>query len=402
MAVVAQLAGHSRSAYTTSPVSDPSTSPRTRAWVEVRLDHLRENAAAAQRAISATAGLVPMVKAEAYGLGMLPVVDALRTLPGGVAPWAFGVATVSEGEKLRQSGYDGRVLVFSPTPPDEYSRAAAARLTIGLSEAAAVERLAAAAAGEAEPLPFHVEVNTGMGRAGFPWQEARTWGPAVAAAMGTLRWEGIYTHFHSADEPPKEPTEEQVERFRAAVADLRELVHSPVLHVANSAGTLRFGGFGYDLARPGIYLYGGRAGPDTHPRPVVSLRARIVLVQDVEPGATAGYGATYRAAGPERWGTLAIGYGDGVPRALAGGGRVLVRGRSVPIIGRISMDMTTIDLSDIPAAAVGDIATLIGENGTARIDVDDVAEQCGTISYEILTRLGSRLPRVYLEREQGS
>lgn len=168
MAILGQLAGHSRSAYTTSPVSDPSTISRTRAWVEVRLDRLRENAAAVQRAIGARAGLVPMVKAEAYGLGMLPVVEALRDPPGGPRPWAFGVATVVEGERLRSSGYDGRILVFTPTPPEEYSRAVTSRLTLAVSELEAVERLSAAAAEQEGAAAFHLEVNTGMGRAGFP------------------------------------------------------------------------------------------------------------------------------------------------------------------------------------------------------------------------------------------
>jgi alanine racemase len=135
---------------------------------------------------------------------------------------------------------------------------------------------------------------------------------------------------------------------------------------------------------------------------VVSLRARLVLAREVTEGSTVGYGATYRAARRERWGTVAIGYGDGVPRALAaGGGEVLVHGRRVPIIGRISMDMITIDLSDVPAAEPGDVVTLIGADGRDQITLDEVARRCGTISYEILTRFTPRLPRVYLEGEES-
>ncbi|MEX2569783.1 MAG: alanine racemase [Gemmatimonadota bacterium] len=381
----------------------PSTRQRSRAWVEVRLDRLRENAASAQRALGADAGLVPMVKAEAYGLGLAPIAAALRDFPKAPAPWAFGVAAVAEGERLRADGWDGRILVFSPASPLEYRRAVEAELTLCLSDLAAVGRLADVATELGRELPFHLEIDTGMGRAGFPWADAANWGAKVAAAAdGHLRWEGTFTHFHSADEPDPAPTEEQWERFQRAVEALPAIVPVPLSHVANSAGILRFGGFGCNLARPGIYLYGGRAGPGTEPAPVVSLRACLVLVRQVQPGATAGYGATYQASQVERWGTLAVGYGDGVPRALAGGGHVLVRGRRVPIVGRLSMDMITVDLSSVPGAEVGDVATLIGEDGGERITVDDVAGICGTISYEILTRLGTRLPRVYLDGEHDT
>jgi alanine racemase len=151
--------------------------------------------------------------------------------------------------------------------------------------------------------------------------------------------------------------------------------------------------------RPGIFLYGGRAvaaGVDDVARPeaVAALRARLVRVREVPPGTTVGYGATHAAKAWERWGTLAIGYGDGLARALGGRGSALVRGTRVPIVGRISMDMTVVDISSVPDAQVGDVATLIGQDGNEEITVDEVAEQAGTISYEVLTRLGSRLPRV--------
>jgi alanine racemase len=239
-----------------------------------------------------------------------------------------------------------------------------------------------------------------MGRAGFPWDRVAEWGHAVAAVLGPLDWEGCYTHFHSADAADPAPTERQWERFRRALSELHGIAPRRLLvHVANSAASLRKPGFDADLGRPGIFLYGGQAGPGTTPAPVAAVRARVTLVREVPAGTTVGYGAEYTANRPERWGTLAIGYGDGVPRALwRGGGEVLVRGRRVPIIGRISMDATTVDLTDVPHAAPGDVATLIGRDGEEEITVDQVAARCGTISYEILTGLTARLPRVYQER----
>lgn len=339
-----------------------------------------------------------MVKADAYGLGLGPVVATLRSIPTFSGPWAFGVAAVREGEALRVHKWPGRVLVFSPLAPGEYPAAAEAGLTPCLSSLEAVEAWGEVARAAGRPLPFHVEVDTGMGRAGLPWDRAAEWSRRIVRSAGELaRWEGCYTHFHSADEPDLTATDEQRERFARALAELpAEVRRALVVHSANSAAALRRGGFGDDLARPGIFLYGGGVGAEESPQPVATVRAHLVLVREVESGSTVGYGATYRASGPERWGTLSIGYGDGLPRALAtGGGHALVRGRRVPIIGRISMDMTTVDLTGVPEARAGDVATLIGADGDEEITVDEVAGQAGTISYEILTGLTRRLPREY-------
>ena len=231
-------------------------------------------------------------------------------------------------------------------------------------------------------------------------------GPEVdALAADLLEWEGCFTHFHSADEPDLGPTDAQEERFLQALDALpppRGDAPRRTIHSANSAAALRRNGFGLDLVRPGIFLYGGSAGPGAVPEPVASVRARVALIRDVPSGWSCGYGATYTSRRPERWGTLAIGYGDGLPRALGpAGGEALVRGRRVPILGRISMDMTVVDLTDVPEAGAGDAATLIGRDGGEEIGLDEVAARGGTISYEVLTGLGARLPRVYVDGTRG-
>lgn len=342
-----------------------------------------------------------MLKADAYGMGMRAVADALRRELEPEGPWAFGVAAVSEGEALREAGWTGRVLVFSPTPPDEVARAARVGLTPAVSDLESLGRWADAATEAGRRLPFHLEVDTGMGRAGFRWTEAAEWGAEAArTAAGRLLWEGCFTHFHSADEPDLAATDAQWERFRDALSLLPAPAEGDpprVVHTSNSAAALRRAGYGCDLVRPGIFLYGGTAGADVHPRPVASVRARVSLVRKVPAGATVGYGATYAASGPELWGTCAIGYGDGLPRALASaGGEAIVRGVRVPIVGRISMDVSVLNLSRVPDARAGDVATFIGRDGAEEIRVDEVAERCGTISYEILTGLTQRLPRVHL------
>lgn len=363
---------------------------------------LRRNLRRVRDAAGPHASVLPMLKANAYGLGVAAV---LRMVRAGLAPhelFGVGVAAVAEGEELRALGWTGRVVVFAPPPPDELPRAARAGLTPALSDLDAVRRWAAAAREQGRRLAFHAEVDTGMGRAGFHYAEAAAWGAAIQAETADLlEWEGCFTHFHSADEPELAPTDEQQRRFREAMDALpppRDGSVRRVVHSANSAAALRRHGYGGDVVRPGIFLYGGSAGPDAVPEPVVSIRARVALVKEVPAGWTCGYGATYTARRPERWGTLAIGYGDGLPRALApAGGQALVHGRRVPVIGRISMDMTVVDLTEVPEARAGDVATLVGADGTERIGLEEVAAKAGTISYEVLTGLGARLPRLYLE-----
>ncbi|HYH83643.1 MAG TPA: alanine racemase [Longimicrobium sp.] len=379
-------------------MSDPSTAV-SRAWVEVDLGALRANLRRVREGAPGAA-LVPMLKADAYGLGVPQVLRAVLEELAPDGPWAIGVAAVQEGEALRALGWAGRVVVFAPLAPGEERRAARARLTPALSDLQALERWAAAAGEGGGPLAFHLEVDTGMGRAGFPAAAAGQWGPAVLERSGDLLvWEGCFTHLHSADEPDLGPSDAQVAGFRRALEALPpepEGAPKRVLHCANSAAAVRRGGYGLDLVRPGIFLYGGGAGPGAEPEPVATLRARVVRVVDAEPGATVGYGAMHRAARRERWATLSIGYGDGLRRALGpAGGQALLHGRRAPIVGRISMDVTVVDVTEIPGVAPGDVATLVGRDGGDRITVDEVAARVGTISYEILTGLGPRLPRVY-------
>lgn len=362
----------------------------------------RRNLRRVKDAAGPGAAVVPMLKANAYGLGVAQVLRMVRAELGGDELFAIGVAAVAEGEELRALGWTGRVVVFAPAPPQDFARAARAGLALALSDLEGVRRWAGLARGAGRRLPFHLEIDTGMGRAGFPYREAAAWGAAVGGiAADLLEWDGCFTHFHSADEPDLGATDEQDRRFREALDALPPPRHGSarrVIHSANSAAAIRRHGYGGDLVRPGIFLYGGSAGPGAKPEAVASVRARIAVVRDVPAGWTCGYGATYTSTRPERWGTLAIGYGDGLRRALSpAGGEALVRGRRVPVIGRISMDMTVVDLTEVPEARAGDVATLIGRDGGEEIGLDEVAAKVGTISYEILTGLGSRLPRVYVD-----
>jgi alanine racemase len=340
-----------------------------------------------------------MVKADAYGTGLDSAVRALES----VDPWGYGVATVPEGLRIRALGVDRPILVLSPVPWDVIEDAISGTLTLCVSELSILAEIARRAGELSVTAEVHLEVDTGMGRSGFDWRQVESWAPGVMELDGRgLRVAGVFTHLHSADEAGTGTVEIQADRFETVLRKLRENgIGSDVqVHLCNSAGTLRRPDLSRSLVRPGIFLYGGKAGDDLpSPANVVSLRSEIVLLRNVPVGTTLGYGATYVASRPERWATLGIGYGDGLPRILGNRGRALIRGRRVPIIGRISMDLTVVDTTGVPTAEVGDTATLIGEDGEERITLDEVATLAGTISYEVLTGLTPRVPRVWLHEE---
>lgn len=377
-----------------------------RAWVEVDLDAVCANYDTVRRAAGG-AQLVPMVKADGYGLGAVRVVQAMESR----APWGYGVATAAEGQELRDAGIARPILLICPVAPGDVAPAARAGLTPAISSLAELEAWASAAetlaAAGADPLEFHVDVDTGMGRSGFDWRAVERWGPVVAqASMEALRWSGVFTHFHSGDAGDQDATAVQWERFQDMLVQLPVPRKSLMVHAAASGVAVRWQEYSADAVRPGIFLYGGEPAPGLSglpaPLPVVSVRARLLLVRAAPAGSTVGYGATHVARSEERWGTVAIGYGDGLPRALGNRGSALVRGWRVPIIGRISMDMTTILLDDVPDAEPGDVVTLVGRDGGEAITLEDVAAEVGTINYEILTGLGPRLPRVVLGNAEES
>ena len=376
-----------------------SNHAQARSWIEVNPSALRSNYEAVRARAGARTAIIPMVKADGYGLGAAWVV---RTL-GPLSPWGFGVATAAEGAFLRDQGIRLPIVVFSPLSEDALEQAARQRLTAAVSDLAALKRWAALAS-QSDPLDFHLEIDTGMGRAGFDWRETGVWAePVHALCSERVRWTGVYTHFFSADAADRGGTARQWERFRDAIGQLPVSPENLMVHASNSAAAMRWPEYAGDAVRPGIFLYGGHPAPGVEdvpaPEAVASVHSQVVLVRNVPPGSTLGYGATHIARGPEIWATLGLGYGDGWPRNLGNRGFSIVRGERVRIVGRISMDMTVVDVTGIAGVRPGDEAILIGRSGDEEITVDEVAQRADTISYEILTGFTPRLPRQ--ERANG-
>jgi alanine racemase len=351
----------------------------TRAWVDVDLGALRRNGAA----IAARAGvpLLPMVKADGYGLGAVRVVRALEELD----PWGFGVATVREGEELRRSGITRPIVVFTPLLPAELDAVRRARLRPALESRESIQRWGVT--GE----PWHLSIDTGMSRSGVRWTDVAD----VRDLLELAPPEGAFTHFHSAElDDGSRAVQER--RFAEALAALP--FRPMLLHAENGAAAARSDGSRWDVVRPGIFLYGVGSGPGAliAPEPVVALRARIVATRWIEDGETVSYLATYRAAGRRRIATLPLGYADGYRRSLSNRATVIVNGRRAPVAGLVTMDMTMIDVTDTPCE-VGDVVTLLGRDGDDLIEVAELAEASDLSPYEILTGLRQRLPRRYVE-----
>ena len=343
-----------------------------RAWAEISLNALVANA----RTVAGISGarLLPMVKANGYGLGAPLVARALEA----VDPWGFGVATVEEGSSLRAAGITRPILVFAPLLPSLISRYLAQDLRPTIGDLKALDAWSAAGGN-----PFHVEVDTGMSRTGFRWDDRSGWRDRLREPRGL---EGVFTHFYNA-EFDSNSVATQWGRLQEVVASLPG--KGILVHAANSAAALRGRAYAGDLVRPGIFLYGGAAG-DRVAEPVVKLRARVVAIRRVKPGDSVSYGATWTAPAETLVATLGIGYADGIPRSLSNAGMVELREKVAPIVGRVTMDFTMV-ACDGPCE-VGDIATIYG----GRVSLDQQAQRAGTISYELLTSIGARLPRCYV------
>src|SRR6185369_4976998 len=368
-------------------------------YCTIDLAALRWNFQQVRKLVGPRVKILSIIKANAYGHGAVEAAQALAQAGSN----GFGVATVEEAIELRAAGVRGGLVVLTAVTPGQLDEFQKHNLTPAISDLktlAAFDNLVFGKHGPA--LGFHLKIDSGMGRLGLRYSDVDAWLPAIVSLRG-LRLEGIFSQLAHAD-GDAEFTQAQVKNFETVVERLRAAgVAAPLLHLANSAGIIAAPGAHATMVRPGIMLYGCYPTPEMAQtvtlKPVLAWKTRIADVKELPAGASVGYGRTFTAKRNSRIAALPVGYADGYHRLLSNRGAVLVRGKRAPIAGRISMDLTMIDVTDIAEVAQGDEVVLIGRQGEETISADEVAGWAETISYEVLTSVSARVPRVHLNSE---
>lgn len=370
-------------------------------WAEVDLDALAHNLKVVRERVGPQVKVMAAVKADAYGHG---AVECARRLQTEGVDW-FGVALPEEGIQLRRAGIATPILCLGGFWEGQQNACLQHMLTPVVYRLDMIESLDRAAHEAGSVADVHVKVDTGMGRLGVQIEDVPGFSEALTK-FSNVRVDGLLTHFASADDRDQEDfTKAQLEKFQRAVGVFRERGFAPsYIHAANSAATFAFPESRGDLVRPGGALYGFvrdvfPAGDDRPPlRPVMSLHSRIMHLKRVGKGEKLGYGGTFETKRDSLIATIPIGYDDGYRRALSNRGRVIVRGSFAPVAGRVSMDLTLIDVTDVAGVSLNDEVLLLGHSGKLSISAEDLGEMIGSISYEITCGISTRVPRKYLSR----
>ncbi len=368
-----------------------------RSWVEVDLDNFIGNLKEIKRLIGTRAGFMQVVKADAYGHGAIEISNV--ALKNGAR--MLGVANADEGVQLRISGIEAPVVILGPSTEAEIEEIIKYNLTPSLSDIHFAQKLQKALEKTGHSLSVHIEVDTGMGRGGTMHSEAIKLIQNVSS-FPNITLEGIFTHLASS-EIITPYNDEQWLLFSNLLADLKKMdIKIPIRHMDNSGAVLNYPQFNLDLVRPGIMTYGIYPLPEAESKaelaPVMSFKTTIVLLKDFPAGYGIGYGRTYLTNKKTRIATIPVGYGDGYGFILSNSGEALIHGKRAPVVGRVSMDLCTLDVTSIPDCAVGDEVVLLGKQGNEYISANEIAARAKTISYEVLCALGKRAPRVFLQK----
>src|ERR1700722_16515043 len=375
-------------------------------WAEISLTAILKNLASIRKHVGRNRKVLAVVKSNAYGLGAVPISKALQKAG---TEW-FGVTCANEGIELRDAGIRRRILLLTGFWPGEEKRLIKNNLTptvTRLDDLGHLERAAAKQFRGKVRMPFHLKINTGMNRLGIAADEVDAFCKSLARSPH-LQLEGTYTHFASAEDFTAQQTTDQELLFRGCLERMKSFGVSPgIVHMANSGAISARPETLADMVRPGAILYGYYQSFDPPQKkqevmdrmplePCLSLRARIISLRDVPAGEGVGYAARFVTKRPSRIAVINAGYADGVVRSRTNRGHALLHGQCVPLVGIISMDLTMLDVTEIPSAAVGDIVTIYGQDGAARIDVSDVAREIGTVTSDLLCALGRRVPKFYV------
>jgi len=363
-------------------------------FAEVSLAALRQNCRQAARLVGPAVGVIAVVKADGYGHGAVPAARAF--LEGGAG--ALGVSMVAEGLELRRAGIAAPIVVLGGAFPGEEAAVVRHALAAAVWTLETGRALAMAARTAGRTAAVHLKVNTGMARLGCEPEEVVELGCALAAELH-LDVAGVFSHFASADAVDTATARAQLARFAAVVEALAAAgIRPPSVHLANSAAVLSEPAAHFTMVRPGLMLYGYAPAPHLAGRvplaPAMRLRSAVAQARRVPAGTAVGYGGTWRAERDSTIATLPLGYADGYHRVASNRAAMQVRGRRVPVAGRVCMDHVMLDVTDVPGVEAGDPVTVFGPGA---VTADEVAAWCDTIAYEVLTSVGKRVPRVYVE-----
>jgi len=382
----------------------PSTQPLEKnmhrpTYAEIDLSAIEENIRAIRRAVGPGVRIMPAVKADGYGHGAVKVGKTVLAAGANM----LGVASVEEAIELRNGGIDAPILILGCSNGESAEEIVEHNISATVCDLSAACDLAKEAAKREKKAHIHVKVDTGMGRIGVRTEGAME---LITALMGlpSLEIDGIFTHFPCSDEADKSFTNEQIRVFKRLLAEIDKRGLLPqYAHAANSGGVLDHPSSYFDMVRPGIAVYGLYPSPEvgrTIPlKPALTFRTKIVFMKTIPAGQAVSYGRTYSTTRDTKVAVIPVGYADGYDRSLSNRGEVSVKGHRAPVIGRVCMDQTIIDVTDVPGAAVNDDVILLG-GGIDYLSVERVAEMLGTIPHDVVTSIGKRVPRVYIGKAE--
>ena len=388
---------------TLSPSSPSLTSavPRAPLTVCIHLDALKENFQHIRQFVSPNTKILPIIKADAYGHGAVPVAQTLAPL--GI--FGFGVASVPEGILLREHHIHHPIIITGPLLGDHLHDIIHYDLTPVISHPDILHQLLTQLPLDKQPFPIHLKIDTGLHRLGLEAKEALSLFSSLTSSPSPVTIQGLLTHFADADNPDPGLTNQQLHQFQTFIKQVQELgIQVPIYHMANSAGILFHPSSHMGMVRPGLMLYGYTPGheiasPPIYLGPVMQAKTYIAHLRSLEPGEAVGYNALFRTRRLSQIAVLPVGYTHGFPPGLTGTGHVLIQGAAAPIIGKICMDMMMVDVTDIPNPLIGEEVVLLGKQGRNEITAQDYSNWLNTIPYEILCGIGGKANRTYFPPE---
>jgi alanine racemase len=367
-----------------------------RVTANINLDAIYHNIEKTKNMLTAGTKLMAIIKADGYGHGAVPIAKTLYPLTD-----AYGIAIIEEAIELRKNGIDKPILVLGYTAKEQYKQLVEYDITQTIFQYSAAKDLAKEARRENKCAKIHIKVDTGMSRIGFYDSIDSIEEVKKIAQLEGIKIEGIFSHFACADASDKTSAKKQLDRFLKFISQLEEAgIYIPVKHIANSAGIIDLPEAYLDMVRSGISTYGMYPSDEVIKgriplEPAMEIKTHVSYVKEVEVGIGVSYGSTYVTDKKTMIATIPVGYGDGYPRQLSSKGRVLIHGKSAPILGRICMDQFMVDVSGIEEVKQGDVVTLVGEDNEERITVEELAALAYSFNYEFVCNVGKRIPRIY-------